>query len=691
MLALLYAIFAGLRTVGDPDLGWQLATGRWIAQHHAIPFTDVLSYTAHGRQWSYPVLSQLLLYAAYKLGGYALLSWLGALACAGTVALLARGGGVAALLALLAVPSIAGRTCPRAEMFTELLFAAFVSLLWNYRRTGLGRLWLLPLLMIAWVNLHPGFVAGLGMCGAYIFLELDNLLPPADRRAAWQRVRKALPWLAATAMATLVSPWGWRIYTALARQNDIMRVHGRFISEWLPQRVNAATLWQSAGWRNPEGAVYWLAGIAVVVIAIALWRRQPCAALLLGASTYLALHANRMEAPFAAILVVLGASLLVEGWNAAPWAMRFWRQLAPAAAPVLLVILLAFTGIRMADLLSNRYYLRTSLTSVFGAGESSWFPRQASEFLLRENLPSQIVNDFNSGGYLTWALQGRYEDSLDGRAVPFGAEFFLHSQQLMAQPLDSPAWQQEAERQQIRTVIVSVDRMNGRGALASLENWCRSQQWRPVYLDTNAAIFVRALPETADLIRRLQIDCWATQFNQPPAESGISGRARQYEYWMNAATIDFMLDRDNDVLAALSQAETISAQDPFLHYLKGVALQNTWREQEGENELRRAVELGSEDASMSLARYYHRQRRYAEEAQVLRAAAGLSLSPYIIHLKLGYALLAQGLPRDALAAFDQADAGNPYKGLDDAGAADFVEKLTEGRRQAALALQQASH
>jgi len=31
-LALLYALAAGLRTVGDFDLGWQLATGRWEPQ-----------------------------------------------------------------------------------------------------------------------------------------------------------------------------------------------------------------------------------------------------------------------------------------------------------------------------------------------------------------------------------------------------------------------------------------------------------------------------------------------------------------------------------------------------------------------------------------------------------------------------------------------------------------------------------
>jgi hypothetical protein len=108
VLALLYALAAGLRTLGDFDLGWQLATGRWIVQHGQIPWTDVFSYTASGMEWIYPVLSQILLYLSYVIGGHGLLSWLGAAACVSTVALLLRRSSVAGVvLAAAAVPLIA--------------------------------------------------------------------------------------------------------------------------------------------------------------------------------------------------------------------------------------------------------------------------------------------------------------------------------------------------------------------------------------------------------------------------------------------------------------------------------------------------------------------------------------------------------------------------------------------------------
>jgi hypothetical protein len=62
IIALIYAFLAGLRTVSDPDTFWQLATGRWVVEHHRVFSTDVFSYTAQGQPWIYPAGSGLLLY-----------------------------------------------------------------------------------------------------------------------------------------------------------------------------------------------------------------------------------------------------------------------------------------------------------------------------------------------------------------------------------------------------------------------------------------------------------------------------------------------------------------------------------------------------------------------------------------------------------------------------------------------------
>src|ERR1022692_4172507 len=233
-IVLIYACLGDLRTVSDFDLGWQLATGRWVAQHHSVSSTDVFSYTAQGEPWIYPVGAGLVLYATYLLGGYALVSWIAALACVGTIALLLRrGSAVSAGIAIIAVPLIAWRTTPRADMFTVVLFAAFLSLLWENYQTGRARLWLLPLLMVAWVNLHFGFAAGLALLLAYVGVELSEIIfGDARRRAAMQRLRHASGWLVCTALVTLANPWGWGIYRALIRQQRAAGQQQLNIGEW---------------------------------------------------------------------------------------------------------------------------------------------------------------------------------------------------------------------------------------------------------------------------------------------------------------------------------------------------------------------------------------------------------------------------------------------------------------------------
>jgi len=49
--AVLYAILAGLRTLSDFDVWWQLASGRWMWTHQAVMRQEVFSYTASGTSW----------------------------------------------------------------------------------------------------------------------------------------------------------------------------------------------------------------------------------------------------------------------------------------------------------------------------------------------------------------------------------------------------------------------------------------------------------------------------------------------------------------------------------------------------------------------------------------------------------------------------------------------------------------
>jgi len=102
------------------------------------------------------------------------------------------------------------------------LFAAFLALLSHQHHTGRARLWLLPILMFGWVNLHLGFVAGLALIAGYVWVEGLEMVWPGRREPALERLRQSWPWLIAAFGATLVNPWGWEVYGALLRQESAM-------------------------------------------------------------------------------------------------------------------------------------------------------------------------------------------------------------------------------------------------------------------------------------------------------------------------------------------------------------------------------------------------------------------------------------------------------------------------------------
>jgi tetratricopeptide (TPR) repeat protein len=686
ILALLYALAAGLRTLGDFDLGWQLATGRWIVQHGHIPFTDVFSYTASGTEWIYPVLSQILLYLSYRIGGYGLLSWLGAAACVSTVALLLRRSSLAgAILAIVSVPVIAASTPPRAEMFTAVLFAAYVGLLWHYHQSGEGRLWLLPVLMCLWVNLHLGFIAGLAMCGAYVLMELEDVIAPSRRLGARLRLTKAAPWLIATLAATMVNPWGWRIYAAIQRQGGIAQTHSMWIWEWQGLRLTPAALAKALGWRDPESAVFWLILAAFIACVCALAKRQFVPAFILASAIYLVIHAIRMEACFATITVVIGGTVLSQTLsslykNRIATQFEISGRSRALAVAVSVAVITCFAGVRSFDLVTNRLYLSTPFAfSIFGAGQSWWQPEQAAAFVLNEQLPRNLFHDFNSGGFVVWKLWPSYPDYIDGRSVPFGGSLLLRNTSLLEEALDSEAWSNEADKRGINTMLLSMDFEAGTG-LRSLGSYCEAERWRPVFLDAFGAVFLRVSPETAGLVHRLQIDCRTMQFADPPAAA--SG-PEQFRYLLNVGTILVVLDRNAEALQRLERAEGIFTKNAFLHYAKGIALGNLGFAKDSERELLTSVKLGSiDDAPAALARMYEQDGRYAEEAEVLRSAADRSNRSHWLYLTLGNVELRLGHPDLALASFQNAERESPFRGEAYSLGEEFRAQVAAGKKRA---------
>ncbi len=679
-VALIYAFCAGLRTVSDFDLGWQLATGRWVAQHHHISSVDVFSYTAQGEPWVYPVGAGLVLYAAYLLGGYGLISWIAASACVGTIALLLRrGSAVSAGIAILGVPLIAWRTAPRADMFTVVLFAAFLSLLWENYQTGRARLWLLPLLMVAWVNLHFGFAAGLVLILAYVGVEISETIFGAERRrVAMQRLRRVWGWLFLTVLVTLANPWGWGIYGALLRQERAAGQQQLNIGEWSAVPLTWSAFSTALSLRQTQGAIYLLLVIAVVAALLALWKRQLGAGIFLLAAMYPPVRHVRMASIFACVVVIVGGPILAAAIAEFGANIR-WAQMRTTAAWAAVFFLASLALLRSFDLVTNRHYVRVVDESNFGAGLGWWFPEHAAEFIARENLPGEIFDTYDEGSYLIWKLGPARRDYIDGRDTLFGVQRMLKAGQLLQLSPDSETWQQEANRYNINTIILPLARFDG-VQLLQIKGFCDSQNWRPVYLDEISAVFVRRTPETEALIQRFPVDCATAPL---PAAPFVYSSAGSFNQWANAANLLAALGRNSEALAATDSALEVFPDSTFVHWLRGKIFQAVGQRSEAEQEYLAAISLEpSEVAWTALANLYQREGRIPETIHALQQAGRMSSRPDLVQLKLAQFYLHIQQPRWTLQALDEAVRSAPADALAATGAGSLRFNVAQGRAAA---------
>ena len=542
--------------------------------------------------------------------------------------------------------------------------------------------------MIAWVNLHLGFVAGLGLVVAFTAIEFLEMMSPGRRRAeAIRRLRSSAPWFGATALATLVNPWGWEIYQALIRQNHAMALHAARIVEWGSVPINWPAARTALSMTNTRGAFYVLLAIAAIATLVALLQRCLGAALLLAGATWLGAQHVRLEALTGCVVVVVGGSFLFLAAQQIRLRVSNPRvRMVLSASFVAVFAALAFA--RSVDVVTNRRSLvtndRTYSVLTFGTGLSWWLPERAAGFIEHENLPGEIFNSYDEGGYLVWRLGQKYRDYIDGRAIPFGPESFRRESELLHTSPDSELWQQEADRYNIHTIILPLSRFGG--ASRSLATFCKSREWMPVYLDEISAVFVRRTPKTEDLIGHLRLDCWLAPL---PAGTLLRSPQGSFNQWANAASVLAALGRNSQALAASDRARLIVPGSPFVPWLQGNIYHDEGLRSDAEREYLKAISLEGGEPSLwfSLARLYKDEGRIPESIRAQRRAIDLSSMPQPWELlKLAQLNLEIQEPKVALKTFDEAVRNAAPDVLDGTGARSFKYEEALGRAAAWRAL-----
>jgi hypothetical protein len=508
-------LVATLLAAEQTDYWWTVKLGDGLWATHQFPQADPLAFTSTRQpyieqQW----LAQLILSAVHAWGGLAAALLLRAAVLVLTAGLLyhaaRRAGAVAAAAAAacsLAMLIVVGGAAIRPQLFAIPLFTLFLlgTTVWAARA---WTLWALPLVMVAWVNLHGSFPLGLVLIGIALLAHGLGLLGSPDRSAASLRrlaadplLRRLAALLTLCAVATLVNPYGLGILPWLV---DFLRVQSG--QTGLPLQ---ATEWLPTSLATVHGTLFFL-GVLALLIAL-LRAGPPGLGDLLRLLTFgvLALQAVRSTVWWALVAApvlawAVNESARGQGLQSAGIGSEHvdrgpaseWRAGASGA----------WLGGAVADQNADRVGI-PALNGALIAGfiavallSLPWLRPQALLFapdrwpIQAPDLPvaaadrlaalpaTRLFNAMDWGGYLAWRLAPRQRIFVDGRFQLYPPEVY---RDYFAIAAAEPGWAERLAAYDVDGLVLSRA-----GQPALVRALADAPIWVSVYCDAEAAIYL---------------------------------------------------------------------------------------------------------------------------------------------------------------------------------------------------------
>jgi len=465
---------AHLSALSAQEVWIHLRSGSWILENHAVPHTGLFSQSSNlpwrDSSWAF----DLLLAVVYKLVGLRaipIVLMASKTALAVVIFLLARSAKAcfwtAVAASALAQVLISGLQ-PLPYVFSVILFAVELQWLMESRRSGsIRRLWWLPVLFVFWTNLHSQFVAGLFALALFLAaLLIEHWLRILGVNWLDPRIRPLpLRYVGAicglTLLATLVTPYGWRMY-AIPVEALYSDVGFKFFSEM-----------SALSFRSLREYVL---ALLVMTSFLALGRRRSLEVfelLVLLVTTAVGFRMQR-DSWMVVLTAVLVLSFLLAEERADATSQRrpigLW-ELGTVAGLTLVILLVA--AVRLPDENS----LMSKITRIY--------PVKACDFMTSHQLPPPLFHAYSWGSFLAWYAP-KYPVVVDNRVELYGDKFLAEyfdviggKERLDAHPMVANSG----------TLLLEKDSAMAK-ALNSLPGL--KSQYRLVYSDEISQVFVPA-------------------------------------------------------------------------------------------------------------------------------------------------------------------------------------------------------
>lgn len=488
LLATLVFTPLSVKLLGDAGIGWHIRTGQLILANHAVPRVDPFSSSMAGQPWF--AWEWLYDVAAGELGAKLGLNgvvWLTAVVIATVFSLLfqmlmRRGVDltVALLLVLLALAASMIHFLARPHVVSWLFTLIWYWILESSEHGAFStrsrrKLWLLPLLMLVWVNLHGGFLVGFILLAIFWLAAMWKWLTAKDGgmedvlRGITARKRALdLLWTGmASLAASLANPFGWRLYVHIYTY-----LSSRFLMDHIEE-------FQSPNFHGiAQRCFLALALITLAALALRDSRKNlPLSSLLtILFSVYAGLYASR-NIPVSSLLLVLTVVPLISWATSARGFLHRMQQMElrqrghlwPMAAVIVTLFIAANSG---------RVGSKTVMDAHF---DPKRMPVQAVSFISENRVPGPILSPDSWGGYLIYRLYPTQRTVIDDRHDFYGEEFLKSYLKTIHAEAD---WGAFIEEYQLSCLLLPRN-----SPLASV--LIEGHAWKAIYTDDVAIAFVR--------------------------------------------------------------------------------------------------------------------------------------------------------------------------------------------------------
>jgi hypothetical protein len=499
----LIALLKGDGQMIEGDTGWHIRTGEWILANGRVPSHDLFSFSRPGEpwfawEWLWDV-GAALLHTQWGMKAVMLVSLFVICLSLGLLYRFCLRQSKMVLAAFLttwlAISVSTIHWIARPHAFTFLFFIVFLWLLQSACEGRWNRLWALPLITLFWTNIHGGFLSGFVLIGGFLGGDLVSAALArtiSDRRAFLLRAVKFGAALAASLVASLANPYGYRLhihaYGILTTSGSFFR---KMIQEWLGFDFNS--------FQAPFFELLCFLGVCATVWAVA--RRKYAYALLIPAWGHFALTSVRNAPLFAFVAAPILCEMLAEGWRAAEkLEMPSWLRSVYSALSEMNGELGAFEFV-------PRYYVTSLATFAFvvllafspgapanlrAAFSNKSYPVKAVETIRPQLLARRVFTMDEWGDYLIYRLYPTGRVFVDGRFDFYGKDFTEKYMQVMD---GKYLWIRHLDSYAIDAALLPVDS----GLASTLKE---SRHWRVRYDDGVAIFFERSdrvLPPTSSI------------------------------------------------------------------------------------------------------------------------------------------------------------------------------------------------